>query len=474
MSADGTVDAAVVDAVVIGGGIAGLVVAWELAGGGLRPALLEAGDHLGGAVRSHRVAGLELDAGAESFAGTPPDVRDLIADLGLAADIVEPAPAGAWVRHAAGTAPLPAAALLGIPGYPWAGDARRVIGLGGAIRSTVDRVLPARSLGGAGVTLGAAVRRRLGRRVLDRLVEPVAGGVYSADPGRLELRAVAPRLLDAAVAAGSLTRGVRAARPGGQRPGSAVGGLSGGMHRIPAALAAGVTARGGSVQPGRRATRVASRQGVWEVVDATGDVLVTRRVVLAVPLAAASTILAESVPEAFGVQAPPVADVLLCTLVLDDARLDAAPRGTGVLVAAAARGVRAKALTHATAKWPWLAAAAGQGRHVLRLSYGRAGDPGPPMADLERVALADATTLLGVPLRHGDLVESAAVRWAGTLGTFPPGHVDAVRRARAALAPRGVWLAGSGAAGTGLAAVVADARAQAAAVLTGAAPATAR
>ncbi len=249
------------------------------------------------------------------------------------------------------------------------------------------------------------------------------------------------------------------------------------MHRIPTALAAAIAAAGGTVHPGRRVSRVVFRQGVWEVTDGTGWTFAAGRLVLAVPVAAAVGLLGESAPDALGVPArsprEPAADVLLCTLVLDDPRLDAAPRGTGVLVASAVRDVRAKALTHATAKWPWLAARAGQGRHVLRLSYGRAGDPGPAASDVVRIALADASKLLGVPLRPADLQESAVVRWAGTLGVFPPGHAESVRRARAALAPLDAWLVGAGVAGTGLAAVVADARAQAAAVLAATPPAPA-
>ena len=105
----------------------------------------------------------------------------------------------------------------------------------------------------------------------------------------------------------------------------------------------------------------------------------------------------------------PITAVLICTLVVDDHRLDAAPRGTGVLVSAHATGVRAKALTHATAKWPWLAELAGPGRHVLRLSYGRGdGTDLPAESELAAVALADAAELLGVALRPADVVDR---RW---------------------------------------------------------------
>jgi len=129
---------------VIGGGVAGLVTALDLAGAGLRPIVLEAGESCGGVLSSHRVAGLTLDAGAESFATGRPAVGELVARLGLTDRIAEPNPVGAWVRFVGGVAPLPATSLLGIPGDPTAPDVRRVIGLAGVLRSRADALLPAR------------------------------------------------------------------------------------------------------------------------------------------------------------------------------------------------------------------------------------------------------------------------------------------------------------------------------------------
>ena len=449
--------------VVIGAGIAGLVVGWELARNGHRPLLLEAGATVGGVLSAHMVGALQLDAGAESFATARPSVTELIDELGLRAQVVTPNPVGAWVRHRSGSAPLPTGSLLGIPGRPWAADVRRVIGPIGSARACLDLALPRTSVDRSPGPLGALVRVQDGRRVLDRLVEPVAGGVYAADPDQLEIHTVAPGLSALLAGTRSLSGAVRRLRGDSPRPGSAVASLAGGMYTLAAGLASAITGAGGAIRTATTVSRIeaaAPPSTGWTVVLAGGPPITAHRLVIATPGPTAERLLIglRDLPEP-GVLHPPATEVLLCTLVVDDPRLDRAPRGTGVLVASAATGVRAKALTHATAKWAWLAAAAGPARHVLRLSYGRAdGTDLPAEGDLPGIALADASTLLGVPLPASAVRAAAVVRWSSALPVPAPGHAAKVAALRTALAPRGIEIVGSAVAGTGLTAVVADAR----------------
>nr|WP_298459093.1 FAD-dependent oxidoreductase [uncultured Cellulomonas sp.] len=494
------------DAVVVGGGVAGLVAARELALAGLGVVVVEPGHGPGGAVGRHTVAGLDLDAGAESFATRGGTVAALAAELGLADAVTAPAPLGAWVHGPSGPGTLPRAGLLGVPVDPWAPDVRRTIGLAGALRASADRLLPAR-VGTAGprgadrsgtrsgtpsgtssgtssgtpsgtVTFGGLVRARMGRRVLDRLVAPVVGGVHAADPDDLDVRTVAPGLLPALDEHGSLGAAVaslRALAPAG----AAVNGLVGGMHTLVDALVGDLSARGGRLWTGST-VRALDRVGTgWSVaVDSPRGplVLTTPRVVLAAPAAATLGLLAGVLPGLATVRTDPGADVVLATLVVDAAELDVAPRGTGVLVAPAAQrapgrggapAVRAKALTHATAKWPWLAAQAGPGRHVLRLSYGRAGGSGSlqdvvGLADeaLTALAVRDAGTLLGVPLDGASVRGAARVRWSQSLPRASAGHRASVEAVSAAVdATPGLAVCGAWVAGNGLATVVPHARA---------------
>jgi protoporphyrinogen/coproporphyrinogen III oxidase len=457
------------DAVVVGGGIAGLVAARELASAGHRVLVAEGRDAPGGAVRGHTVAGLELDAGAESFATRGGVVAALADELGLADRLCTPEPSGSWVHLPGGDGPLPRTGLLGIPSDPGADDVRRTLGALGAWRARLDLVLPAR-VGAGAPSLGALVRARMGRRVLDRLVRPIVGGVHAAEPDDLAVDAVAAGLPAALGASGgSLARAVarlRAAAPAG----SAVQGIEGGMNVLVDALVADLAARGGTVRDRARVVGVARDEagGYRLRLGSGGGALITRRLVVATPEAPA--LLADVAPALAGVHLDEGALVTLVTLVLDEPTLDGAPRGTGVLVAREAHDVEAKALTHATAKWAWLAKRVGPGRHVVRLSYGRADDapaapvrPGPASgADRDALvaqALRDASVLLGVPLAADKLVGSAVVRWSQALPRPSAAHREAVGAVRTAVAGLpGVAVCGAWVAGNGLASVVPDAR----------------
>ena len=469
-------------AIVVGGGISGLLSARGLAAAGHPVTVLEAGTEWGGCVGSHEVAGLTLDSGAESFATRSDAVSGLAAELGLADKIVAPRPGGAWVQLPEGPRELPKTGVLGIPANPWDPEVRRSLGVLGALRASLDRILPASvGAGGEVTSVSALVRARMGTRVLERLVSPVVGGVHSADPALLDIDMVAPGLRAGLQQHRSLAAAVSAQRrrsasaasnapaaPAGQpaKAGSAVAGLAGGMHTLVSALVSDLRGRDVTLLTRTEATSATRTPSGWQVT-AAGRTFDAALLVVAVDGPAAVGLLEGAVPAIAGKKPSPGPDVKLVTLVLDKPELDRRPRGTGILVAPQTPGIEAKALTHATGKWDWLAAAAGPGRHVVRLSYGRvdgaAAQAGGPERDdeLQAAALRDASALLDVRLGADDVLGWDVVRWRGSLPFAAVGHrarVADIRRACAAagsLAVVGGWVAGNG-----LAAVVADTREQ--------------
>lgn len=447
------------DVIVVGGGVAGLTVAHDLAHRGYRVVLLERRTSLGGVVARLDVGGLAVDAGAESFAVRGGHVAELLDELDLADDVVAPAGGGAWLTLADRSVRMPKASMLGIPSQPLARDVIDVLGMRGALRAWLDRLMPLVKVG-KDSALGPLVERRMGAAVLRRLVSPISGGVYSSDARDLDPAVVAPGLNEAMSRAGSLSGGVAQLVADGQRPGSAVQGIRGGMHRLPEALALAATRFHADLRTDVDVTAVRQTEAGW-AVDADDDTLTASALVIATDAQAAATLLA-GVEPLTDLDVAEGASVELVTLVIaaDDAgALADAPRGSGALVAEDA-GIAAKALTHATAKWAWLADQA-DGAHVLRLSYGRAGEhpATAALSDAEAFAMAraDASRILGVPVPEP--VDAARVRWQQAQPSAALGARDRQRRVREAtegldtLEVVGAWVAG-----TGLAQVVPDAR----------------
>lgn len=413
--------------VVVGGGVAGLLAARRLAGRGREVTLVDASESVGGRVSAVDVAGLRLDAGAESFATRGDSVQRLCEELGLGEDIVSPTTAPAWVIAPDREYPLPATGWLGIPLRPFARDVRHVLGWGGSLRASLDLLLPARGIGDD-VTVGAVASARLGAKATQRLLAPVMSGVYSRPLDDLPLNAIAPGLAADVRSQGGLIRSARSRRSLGA-PGSAVRGLRGGMATLADAIAADAARRGVAVRTGTEVRGLGRTHDGWRVNTSAGP-LDADGVVLAIPRHRAAALM--------GAAPDPARHVAIVVMVLDAPELDQAPRGTGVLVRPGV--TRAKALTHATAKWPWLASVLPAGHHVVRLSY--AVTPGE---DVRSYAIADAARLLGVSLTEEQVLGMAQIEWPDA----SPAKVEVSEP------EPGLHLVGSAAGLSGLAAIVA-------------------
>lgn len=466
-------------AVVIGGGIAGLVWALEAAEAGLDVTLVERSASLGGAVRTEPLGKIPVDVGAESFALTRPDLLDLTSRLGLSETVARPHVGQAHVAVGGRRIALPPG-LLGVPGS--ADDIATALGAPAAEEARSRDAAPV--AGPTPATIGALVRERLGDAVADALVDPVLAGVHATRADHAELASVAPSLHAAMQRHGGLMPAVRALRGDLGPAGSPVATLEGGMGRLVARLATVLTERGVRLVTGVLATAITPGDGAaggWHVdldggPGAGADIgrLAADVVCLATAARAAAALLrGTGGRETAEVAAlldtlPTTDDVTLVTLLVEDAALSraGAPVGSGVLVADGS--VRAKAMTHASAKWSWLSERLPAVHHVLRLSYG--GTHATEDSDDEAFvagARADALDLLGGAAETLAVRASIVTRWAGALSRPVVGRratLDAIDELLDAVP--GLALTGSPVAGNGLAGVVGRSVREAARTLT--------
>ena len=438
--------------VVVGGGIAGLTAAYEASLAGARVTVLEASPRLGGKVAVSEVGGLAVDEGADAMLTRVPEGLALARAAGLEAELVSPASGQAFVWSRGALRPLPPGTLLGVPTDLAALARSGLLSGRGLNRVLLDLVLP-----GAPVTedvsVGELVARRFGREVVDRLVDPLLGGVYAGHADRLSLRATLPQLFAHTGTHRSLLRSTRAARAANPHvDGPVFASMPGGLGRLPAAVASASGAEIRLDAPVRELTRTVTGWRLLTGSAAAPSVLEADAVVLAVPAAPAARLLHHLTPSAAAELAGlDYASVAIVTLVLDGA---VPGSGSGYLVPAV-EGRTTKAVTFSSRKWAHLAG----GRSVVRASVGRHGET----ADLQRsdeelvqIVLTELAQTVG-PLPR--LADSRVTRWGGGLPQYAVGQLDLVRRVKSAVATHpGLAVAGAAYDGVGVPACIRSGR----------------
>lgn len=187
--------------VVIGGGISGLAAAHRLTE--LNPALdvtlIEASARLGGTLLTTERDGFILERGPDSFISEKPEAVALAKRLGIESRLIETNAQHrrSFILRNGRLRPVPEGFHLLAPSRIWPFLTTDIFSLAGKIRMAGDLVLPRRRTNGSSdESLSSFVRRRLGREALERMAQPMVGGIYTADPETLSLRATLPRFLD--------------------------------------------------------------------------------------------------------------------------------------------------------------------------------------------------------------------------------------------------------------------------------------
>jgi oxygen-dependent protoporphyrinogen oxidase len=444
--------------VVIGGGISGLAAAHQLTGRGVQVTVLESAAAVGGKLRISEVAGVPVDEGAEMFLRRVPEALELVGAVGRSGEVVSPRTTSAQVWARGELRPMPTGTVMGLPSDPE--SLRGVLSGGEVDRVAQDPELPGEPPGDD-ISVGRWVADRVGPAVAERLVDPLLGGVYAGRADELSLAATIPQLPRDER---SLLAAVRRALPAEPSPEAVFATITGGLGSLPHSVAAAVIAAGGQLLTGRTVRGLECTPTGWRVIHgATTDeqILDADAVVVAVPAAPAARLLV-GVASAAATELAAVEAASMAIVTTAWAAADVPALTTSGYLVPAVYGRPVKAVTFASSKWAHLAG----DTVIVRCSIGRHGD----VADLQRddaelvaAVVAELTSYVGFA---GVPIDSRVTRWGGGLPQYAVGHLDRVRRIRAAVGEvPGLAVCGATYDGVGVPACIRTAQAAAAKVL---------
>ena len=451
--------------VVVGGGIAGLAAATAVrrARPDVEVVVLEAGPRAGGKLRQAEVGGVTVDVGAESMLNRRPEAVRLARSAGLGDRLVHPATISANIWTRGGLHRMPRS-LLGVPVDNKDLADSGILSPQGLARASLDAVLPATHLDGHDVSVGWLIEERFGREVLDRLVEPLLGGVYAGHAREISALAAAPQVVALLGEERSMMKAAAAAVSRSSAADTPVfAGLAGGLWQLADTLAAGLDVRTGTTAR----DLVPAGDGGWHVVVGPAwapELVRADAVVVATPAAPGAKLLAGAAPDAaLELAAIEYASMAVVTMAFPAARFPEVV-GSGFLVPPV-DGRQVKAATYSFQKWEWVRDSA-EDLLVMRTSIGRHREEQQlqvPDEELVERSVIDLRAAIGLAARP---VDWHVQRWGGGLPQYAVGHLDRVRRIRSAVsAVPGLAVCGAAYDGLGLPACIASAEAAADQVL---------
>ena len=447
--------------VIVGGGITGLTAAYRLAqrSSGTHITLVEADDRLGGKIRSTTFAGIEgIDEGADAFLTRVPYAIALAKDLGLEDELTSPASGKAFVWWN-GLHPIPEGLMLGVPTDLAKLARTKLLTWPGKLRAALEPALPATGVGADSV--GRLIRKRFGRQVHERLVDPLVGSIYAADTDHFSLTGV-PQIFDLASKHRSLLLGarrIRAAAPPATGPVFAT--PRAGMGALTDALTIALVQHSVEVRTGTTVTGIERATGGWRVhvSGTTGPTSIDAdAVLLATPARTTAPLLTDICPAAATALARfQHAGVVMVTVAIPAADWPEALSGySGYLVPKPVQRW-VTAVSFGSSKWSHWHPVDEDGGHqvLLRVSLGRDGHDltDQPADALLEAALREVGEHLGITLHP---VAQRVTKWPMAFPQYRPGHADrvaTVERDLAAEAP-GVLVAGASYRGIGIPACV--------------------
>ena len=442
---------------VIGGGISGLAAAHRLLE--LDPTaevtLFEASDRLGGVLHTERREGWLIERSADMFTTREPWALDLCKRIGIADELIETDTRfrKAYVVRRGRLVPVPDGFTLMSPAKIWPIITTPLLSPLGKLRLAWEYFTPARR-DGADESLESFVVRRFGREAFDRLIQPLIGGIYTADPAKLSLAATLPQFLEMERRSGSLIRGMRAKQGSGVRgqESEASGARYGlflaprdGMQRLVEAVAARLPPS--SIRLNTPVERIDRTNDQWRLTVGSGTEAFDE-IILAAPGAISSRLLRSVDAElASLVGRIEYAGCSVAVLGVRREQIAGLPPCFGFVVPAI-ENRKIIAGSFASVKFPGRAP---DGKLLMRVFVGGAMQPELghlPDDEIRRIVVQELDELIGLT---GEPEFCEVVRWLEHMPQYHVGHLDLARQIqeRAAAIPH-FALAGNAYRGVGI------------------------
>lgn len=270
------------DAIVVGGGIAGLTCAFQIHQAGLKVMLLESAHQAGGVMRTEDADGYRLELGPNTVQRSTPELESLIRDLDMIGDVLEAAPAAKRRYIVRDGRPV------AVPSSPKEMVTTNLLSWRGRLRLASELFRTSRSDPGD-ESIASFVRRRMGSEALAYTIDPFVSGVHAGDPERLSVQHAFPKVFRLEDQFGSLITGAirtAAERRAAPTPKWRMFSFKGGIQTLPRTISQKL---GSSVRFSAAVTRVRYERDGW-CVTYDGETSMSRSLVLAIPLHALSRI----------------------------------------------------------------------------------------------------------------------------------------------------------------------------------------
>lgn len=392
--------------------------------------LFEASGRFGGVLQTERRDGWLIERSADMFTTREPWALDLCRRIGIADELIETDARyrRAFVVRRGRLIPVPEGFTLMSPAKVWPILKTPLLSTLGKLRLAAEYVQP-RKLDDADESLKSFVTRRFGREAFDRLIQPLIGGIYTADPAKLSMQATLPQFVELERRFGSLIRGVRSQKPevAGQKTSGARYGQflapRDGMQRLVDALVSRLPRE--SLRLNASIERMEANDG-WRVFVRGSQIPeIFDELILAAPGPHSARLLNDVDPEL----ASAVGQVSYagCSVAVLGVRRDKIAHrldGFGFVVPAI-ENRRIIAGSMASVKFPGRAP---EGKVLLRVFVGGALQPGLgelPEEDIRQIVLEELRELIGL---HSDPDFCEVVRWLGMMPQYHVGHLDLVKR----------------------------------------------